>query len=40
MAEHADSIEWQRRRPADGTAHTRAALVRVQRAQSVYLVMI
>ncbi len=40
MAEHADSIERQRRRPADGAAHAPTALVRVQRAQSVYLVMI
>jgi hypothetical protein len=40
MAEHADSIERKRRRPADGAAHARAALVCVQRAQSVYLVMI
>jgi hypothetical protein len=40
VAEHADAIEWQRRRPTDGAAHAPAALVGVQCAQSVYLVMI
>jgi len=40
VAEHADAIERQRGRPTDGAAHAPAPLVGVQRAQSVYLVMI
>src|ERR1700736_4451790 len=40
VAEHAHPVERQRRRGADSAAHTASTLIRFQRAQSVYLVMI